>query len=239
MTIGFDSTVSCKTQLLVAILGSVFAMSGCKSGGGQTAPSQASATSSAAAPVSTPNQAPTISGSPGASVTAGQKYTFVPVANDTDGDTLGFSVDNRPSWATFDTATGRLTGTPTANNVGAFAGIRISVSDGKATIALPVFTLNVTSPAALAAATVGTAALAWTAPDSNTDGTPLVDLKGYTIRYGTSASALTQTITINDSAQTSYQVTGLTPATYFFAVQSFNNSGAVSELSAVASKTII
>jgi hypothetical protein len=33
---------------------------------------------------------------------------------------------------------------------------------------------------------VGQATLSWTAPDENTDGTPLINLAGYRIYYGTS-----------------------------------------------------
>ena len=57
-------------------------------------------------------------------------------ANDADNDTLGFTIQNRPSWASFDTATGRLSGTPTSANVGAFNNIVISVSDGRASASL-------------------------------------------------------------------------------------------------------
>ena len=37
----------------------------------------------------------------------------------------------KPAWASFDTATGRLWGTPEAEDVGNFTNIGISVSDGK------------------------------------------------------------------------------------------------------------
>lgn len=235
MTIGFYGTVSCKTGLLVAILGSVVALSGCKSGGGQTAASQAAATSSTVSPGNSPNQAPTISGSPGSSVAAGQKYTFVPVAADTDGDSLGFSVENRPAWATFDTATGRLTGTPTASNVGAFAAISISVSDGKVTTALPAFSLTVT---AAGVASTNAATLSWSAPTENVDGSALTNLAGYRIHYGVSADALTQEVAINTTGTTTYMVTDLAPATYYFAIKAVTTTGAESSLSSVASKTI-
>jgi hypothetical protein len=82
------------------------------------------------------------------------------------------------------------------------------------------------------------ASLAWTPPTSNVDGSSLSDLSGYRIRYGTSASELTQIITINDASTTAYQIKGLAPATYFFAIQSFTAAGAESELSGIASKTI-
>lgn len=93
------------------------------------------------------NRAPTISGSPSASVTAGQSYAFAPSASDADGDSLGFSIQNRPVWATFSTSTGRLSGAPTLSQAGSYANIIISVSDGKASTALPAFTITVDAPA--------------------------------------------------------------------------------------------
>ena len=45
------------------------------------------------------NRAPTISGSPRTSITAGTFYSFRPTASDLDGDTLTFSIQNKPTWA--------------------------------------------------------------------------------------------------------------------------------------------
>jgi hypothetical protein len=97
-------------------------------------------------PGSTPPPAgspPTISGTPGASVTAGQAYSFTPTVSNPGGDALSFAIVNRPAWANFDTATGALTGTPTTANDGAYANILISVSGGGASVALPAFTIQV------------------------------------------------------------------------------------------------
>jgi len=91
------------------------------------------------------NQAPTISGTPATSVTAGVAYAFQPTAADADGNTLTFSIVNRPSWATFSSTTGRLSGTPTSANVGTTSGITISVSDGTVSTALPAFSIAVLS----------------------------------------------------------------------------------------------
>lgn len=94
------------------------------------------------------NDAPSISGSPLTSVAAGQAYSFIPTANDPEGDTpLTFSITNRPSWAVFDTSTGALTGTPTNANVGTTTGIVIRVEDpSMAGNDLPSFNLTVQNP---------------------------------------------------------------------------------------------
>jgi hypothetical protein len=91
------------------------------------------------------NGAPTISGTPPTSIIVGQSYSFRPVAADADNDALGFSIQNRPAWATFSNATGQLSGTPTSANVGSYSNIVISVSDGKSSAALAAFTITVTA----------------------------------------------------------------------------------------------
>jgi hypothetical protein len=92
------------------------------------------------------NDAPTIDGTPATSVLQDVAYSFVPTANDDDGDLLTFAITNMPSWAGFNTSTGALTGTPTNADVGDNANIEISVSstDGLSD-SLPIFTLSVTN----------------------------------------------------------------------------------------------
>ena len=83
-------------------------------------------------PATQPNQAPTISGTPATSVSVGQAYSFQPGASDPDGQVLAFGIANKPDWANFDIATGKLTGTPAAADVATYANVVISVSDGAA-----------------------------------------------------------------------------------------------------------
>jgi hypothetical protein len=89
------------------------------------------------------NRAPTISGTPATSVAAGAAYAFQPTASDPDGNPLTFSISNRPTWATFSTSTGRLSGTPTSSQAGTYSNIVIRVSDGQATAQLPAFSIVV------------------------------------------------------------------------------------------------
>ncbi|SNY49496.1 autotransporter-associated beta strand repeat-containing protein [Arsukibacterium tuosuense] len=91
------------------------------------------------------NAAPTISGTPATSVNQDEAYSFTPTATDADEDTLAFSIVNKPVWATFDTATGALTGTPAKEHVGTTSGIVISVSDGEANAALAAFSIEVSA----------------------------------------------------------------------------------------------
>ncbi len=97
--------------------------------------------------VTNTNDSPTISGTPGVTIAEDSPYTFAPTAIDVDlGATLTFSITNQPTWATFDPATGQLSGTPVNGDVGITTGIVISVSDGVApAVALPTFDLAVTN----------------------------------------------------------------------------------------------
>jgi len=86
---------------------------------------------------------PTISGAPSLNGLAGQPYSFTPVVSDPSGEALTFSIVNRPAWATFSTATGQLSGTPTSADVGKFTNIVISVSTVGVPVSLPVFSIQV------------------------------------------------------------------------------------------------
>lgn len=180
----------------------------------------------------TSNAAPTISGTPASSVTVGNAYSFQPSAADAEGATLTFSVQNLPAWATFNTGTGRISGTPQVANVGAYSNIVVRVSDGTSTTSLPAFSI------AVANTITGSATLNWEAPTQNTDGSSIANLAGYRILYGTSAGALNQTIEIANPSISSYIVSNLSAGTYYFAVKAYTNAGAESGLSNVASKTI-
>jgi hypothetical protein len=76
--------------------------------------------------------------------------------NPASGGTLTFSVQNMPSWATFSTATGELQGTPASANVGTFANIVISVSDGKTSAALVPFSIAVAAASVVTAVPIST-----------------------------------------------------------------------------------
>jgi hypothetical protein len=94
------------------------------------------------------------------------------------------------------------------------------------------------APAPPASPTTGSATLSWTVPTQNTNGTPVTDLAGYHIYYGTTEGAWTSTITVLEATETSYVVNGLAAGTYYFAVVAFNTAGEDSPQSNIASKTI-
>jgi hypothetical protein len=89
------------------------------------------------------NQAPLIAGTPLTEIDEGATYSFLPSAGDADGDALQFGIEAKPRWATFDTSTGQLFGTPSSTDVGTQTGVVISVSDGRRQARLPAFNLTV------------------------------------------------------------------------------------------------
>ena len=91
------------------------------------------------------NRAPTIGGNPATEVAAGSAYDFQPDASDADSDTLSFSIDSQPPWTNFDPLTGRLWGTPSSGDIGMYGGIVISVSDGKSSVSMPPFSIDVSA----------------------------------------------------------------------------------------------
>jgi len=91
----------------------------------------------------TANSPPVISGTPPTSVNAGIAYSFTPTSSDVDNNVLMFSVSGLPAWATFDESSGGLSGTPTANDVGTYPNILISVTDGEFTATLPEYSITV------------------------------------------------------------------------------------------------
>lgn len=93
------------------------------------------------------NTAPTIAGAPAAQAMEGESYWFRPQAADPDGDTLVFSIQNRPAWANFNRGNGILSGSPQTGDAGVYRGIVISVSDGVESRSIGPFSVTVAAVA--------------------------------------------------------------------------------------------
>lgn len=179
------------------------------------------------------NQPPSISGSPPPTVVIGNTWSFTPTAFDPDGDSLTFSVTNMPSWASFDAATGTLSGTPTLGDTGTDSGISISVSDGSLSASLPQFNINVMQTAG------GSVTLSWTAPTQNEDGSALVDLAGYRIYYGTSMGNYPNRVDVSNPGLTRYVIDNLAPGTYFFVATAVNAGGIESRFTSAVNANVM
>ena len=226
-----------RSARLGGLVATALVLAACRGeGGGATANSALTAPASSQAPSAAPtprNSAPVVSGSPETAATAGSTYTFQPSASDPEGDPIEFQVSNLPVWASFDARTGRLAGTPADADVGTYANIVISVSDGRATTALAPFTITV------AQVQLGAATLTWLPPTENTDGSPIADLAGYRIRFGRHTGELTELQNIPNPGITSAVVENLASGTWYFTVTAYNTSGVESEYSNLAQKTIL
>jgi hypothetical protein len=219
-----------------ALMFSIVTLSGCKSGGGgggSDGPTSSvpAATTTSAIPVSSANAKPTISGSPAATARSNSPYSFVPTASDADGDTVSFQIQNKPTWATFNTVTGELSGKAT---IGTFAGIVISASDGKSAATLAPFSIAVTEHVKLKA----DIALSWAAPTQNSDGTVLTDLAGYIIAYGKSKDALSESVRIDNPSVDRYVFDSLSAGTYYFGLRAVAADGELSDLSKLVKKIV-
>jgi len=175
---------------------------------------------------------PTISGHAVAAVNVGSAFTFTPAASDANHDPLSFSITNLPHWAKFNTASGTVSGTPQAADVGIYANIQISVSDGHLRVALPAFAVAVNQMSA------GNATLDWMPPTENTDGSLLTNLAGYKLHYGNTPDQLTQVIKVTNPGLSSYVIDNLSPGTWYFGITSYTSDGIESVGSAVVSTKI-
>lgn len=85
---------------------------------------------------------------------------------------------------------------------------------------------------------VGSLSLTWAAPVTNSDGTPVSDLAGYRVYYGTASGFYTDSVTISNPATTGTTISNLPAATYYVIVRAFNSANTESLASAEVSKTI-
>lgn len=233
---------------LFALVMTGLVTAGCGGGGGGGGGSSGTSASPSDA---SGNAAPTIAGTPATKAAVGSNYSLTPQAKDDDGDTLAFSIQNKPAWAEFSTATGTLTGTPSAEAT--FANIVITVSDGKTSASLPAFSITVAATGTNAGSDTGTGsseaptpvasgpnvALSWNVPTQTVDGQTLQNLSGYRIHYGTNQNAMINSVEVPSAGANSYTVQNLKAGTtYYFAVRAVTADGDESEISNVISRVI-
>jgi hypothetical protein len=180
------------------------------------------------------NSAPVISGTPVTQVVAGGTYSFQPTASDLDGDTLSFSISNKPAWAGFSSSTGRLSGTPGSGSIGTYDNIVVSVSDGSARASLPAFNIEVQA----APVQTGSLTLQWSAPATRADGTPLSlsEIDGYRIYYGVSAGDYPDWVDVADGTAQTVTMTDMPAGTYYLVMTTYDVSGNESAYSSMVTK---
>jgi len=225
-------TTTQKGALWVCLLTSIsaFTLAACGGGGGgDSASPQSAGGSSTQQGVDRP---PTISGVPLAAIVYDRTYTFVPTATDPERKQLTFNIVNKPDWAWFDPLSGTLEGTPQASDVGANDGIQISASDGLYMVSLNSFSVDVLPTAS------GSITLQWLPPTERDDGTPLTDLAGYHLRWGTALGHYPNLATIPNAGIASYVIDELAPGTYYLVLTAYDAYGVESDFSNVATATV-
>ncbi len=177
------------------------------------------------------NTPPVISGSAAGQVTANSSYSFQPSASDADSDALTFSISNKPSWASFNTGTGRLSGTPSDQHAGTYGSIVITVTDGTDAVSLPGFSIQVDP-------SLGSFSLSWSAPVMRADGSALSlsDIDSYRIYYGTTAGSYTNSVTITDGSTTSATISNIQNGTWHVVMTTIDSSGLESAQSGAITK---
>lgn len=80
------------------------------------------------------NHAPVITSIPITQVNEGQSYNYHVTATDSDGDTLTYSLTQKPSWLSINSATGLISGTAPSVNSDTNYNVVVSVSDGKTSV---------------------------------------------------------------------------------------------------------
>ena len=216
-------------RAIVAALSSVV-VAAC-GGGASTVQNSPPDSGSTPPPAGSVNQAPTIS-LPGESlVLIEREVVVVPTARDPEGKALTFTVENKPAWMQFSSTTGELRGTPAPVHVGTYSGIRITVSDGQAQASAETVVRVVASAD-------GRATLTWSAPTERTDGSPLTNLAGFKIYFGSSAADLRYVIDVTDPGARSFVVEDLTQGTWYFAASAVDAAGLESARTNPVSKRI-
>ena len=241
-----DNLIRLRDARLYGVLSIACILAGC-SGVGSTASTPTSQSAPAGVPASPTSAATTnlhsnsalqISGAAATSVTVGQNYRFQPSATDAGNDVLTFAISGAPTWTTFDSATGRIAGTPTSADVGVDKAIVLRVSNATAIVYLAPFTITVLAAPVVPASSSGNVSISWIPPTENTDGSVLMNLGGYVIHYGTASKTYTSTITLTNPGLTLYVIESLPAGTYYFAMTARTTNGVESRLSAEASTTI-
>jgi hypothetical protein len=155
-----------------------------------------------------------IAGQPAPVAVVGTAWRFQPEAMYGNGPALVFSAVNAPPWATLDAATGWLVGTPAEGDVGDWGPVSIRVTDGVDSAALPEFSIVVQARHGAS----GSAEVSWSPPTERTDGSPLGELAGYRILYGTASGRYDQAADIDNPGVTTFLVEHLAPGRWYFAV---------------------
>ena len=104
---------------------------------------------------------------------------------------------------------------------------------GTSTTTTPPATPPTSTPASSSNVTFG-----WQAPTENSNGTPITNLAGYKIHYGTASQQYTQVVEVSNPSLSRYVMDSLPSGTYYFAITAYNAQGIESALSGEVTTTL-
>jgi len=204
------------TRILGALTISVILLSGC-GGSTQSAGSAADASVAVAAPQNT-----------GTGTDSSTSTGSTPIASTAVAST---SVASTPVAST------PVASTPVASTPVAFTPV-VSVPVTSTTPVASTSSSSSSSSGGTSGSATENVTLSWSAPTENTNGSALTNLSGYIIYYGTSASAMTQTIDINTVGMLTYVVGDLSAGNWYFQIVAVNAAGVESSPSATVNASI-
>jgi len=116
--------------------------------------------------------------------------------------------------------------------LGRYENIGIAVSDRYAAAQLPAFAIDVVATA------LGTITVSWVPATEREDGSPLTDLGGHKLYWGTVQDDYPNVVVIDNPGITTYVIDGLIASTYYLAASTLDEAGIESELSPPVKVTV-
>ena len=78
----------------------------------------------------------------------------------------------------------------------------------------------------------------WVPPTENSNGSPLTNLAGYKIHYGTASQDYSQVVALSNPSLNRYVLESLPHGTYYFAITAYNSAGIESTFSGEITATL-
>jgi hypothetical protein len=164
----------------------------------------------------------------------------VPSATDTDGDGIPDTWELRNGLSPWNDDASEVNNDSGITNIDAFnSSISPWTLEMLASPESPEVDDGSTTTPAPSEPDTGAVTLSWTAPLTRVDGSSisLSEIQSYEILYGSSPDSLSNRFTV-DGGQTSAEVTGLSPGTWYFAIRVIDTSGLASKNSEVLTHTV-
>ena len=130
-------------------------------------------------------------------------------------------------------STGTSSSVPPQTVADTGSGTSTTTTGGSSSTTAPPATPPTSTPASSSNVTFG-----WQAPTENSNGTPITNLAGYKIHYGTASQQYTQVVEVSNPSLSRYVMDSLPSGTYYFAITAYNAQGIESALSGEVSTTL-